>query len=123
MLRAVERTHAAVVLVPDAEILQFREHRFAGRKKLAHMTPVHADKRNRAIAGYFRGTAERLLQERREGRLRHFSDRHRELAMPGLAQPGDVAVDRYVERWIGKHQIRLFAIEQLGVILRITSIA
>ena len=60
VLGAVERAHAAVGLVPDAEVLELREHRLAGGKQLAHVAPVHADEGDGAVAHDRGGVAKRL---------------------------------------------------------------
>jgi hypothetical protein len=48
MLRAIERPHAAIGLVPNAQVLQFGENLFARTQELAHVTPVHEYKRDGA---------------------------------------------------------------------------
>ena len=49
VLRPIERSHAAVVLVPDAEVLQLRVTPLAAAEQFADMPPVHADEVNGAI--------------------------------------------------------------------------
>src|SRR5829696_2225453 len=64
VLGAIERAHAAVCLVPDAEVFQLREHRLTCTEKLAHVAPVHADEGDGAVAGDRRRMTQRLAQER-----------------------------------------------------------
>src|ERR1700730_3061435 len=45
VLAAVERAHPAIVLDPNAEVLQLVIGGSAGRQQLLDMTPVHADER------------------------------------------------------------------------------
>ena len=44
VLGALETPHSAVGLVPDAQVLKFREDHLPGLENLAHVTPVHAHK-------------------------------------------------------------------------------
>src|SRR6266550_784827 len=43
VLRAVQRPHAGVALVPDAEVFEFAVDLVAGRQHLALVAPIHAD--------------------------------------------------------------------------------
>ncbi len=63
MLAPVESSHAAVGLVPDAEVLELGKDRLACLEQLPHMAPVHAHERNGAVARDRCGMPERLLQE------------------------------------------------------------
>ena len=51
VLRAIEAAHAAIGLVPDAEVLQLGERGLAGIEQFAHVAPVHADEGDRAVLG------------------------------------------------------------------------
>jgi hypothetical protein len=63
VLAAIKRSHAAIGLVPDAEVLEFGEHRLTGRQEFADMAPIHAYESNCAITAP-RGTmAERFAQD------------------------------------------------------------
>jgi hypothetical protein len=73
VLAAVERAHAAVGLVPDAEVFDFREHGLPGGEQLTEVPPVHAHERNGAIPAAGGGMTEGQLQEAREGLPRHLS--------------------------------------------------
>ncbi len=50
MLRAIERSHASIGLVPDHHILVLGEYVSARDKQLAHMAPVHAGEGDGAVA-------------------------------------------------------------------------
>src|SRR5258707_8860600 len=54
--------HAAVGLVPDAEVLELGKDHVACVEQLPHMTPVHAHERNGAVARKRCGMPECLLQ-------------------------------------------------------------
>ena len=51
MLRAVERTHAAVRLRPDTQVLELAEGAVRGIQNFTHVAPVHADELDRTIDG------------------------------------------------------------------------
>ena len=51
MFRAIERAHAGVGLVPDAEVLELTVDLAAGGEHLPHVAPVHADLMDRAVNG------------------------------------------------------------------------
>ncbi len=63
---AVERAHAGVGLVPDAEVLELAEDSRARFLHFAHVPPVHAHIGDGAIPADPGGVAERLGQELRE---------------------------------------------------------
>ena len=67
--------------------------------------------------------AERGLQERRERLLAHLAGGHRELAVLGLAEPADVAIDRHVVGRIGEDRVDPGALEQGGVDAGVLGIA
>jgi len=48
MLRAVERAHAGVGLVPDTEVLELVDLA-AGGEHLPHVAPIHADLMDRPV--------------------------------------------------------------------------
>src|SRR5271166_986363 len=81
VLRPIERAHAAIVFVPDAERLQFGVCTAAGGEQLETMPPIHADEVNRSVGAVPDQAPENLFQERGELSLGHFARRHRELAM------------------------------------------
>lgn len=66
------------------------------------MTPVHADLMDRAVGRESGHVGEGGAQETGEARPVHLARRHRELAVPGLSEAGDVAPDRDVERRVGE---------------------
>src|SRR5258706_13387168 len=49
VLRAIERTHSGVVLVPDAYVLELRIVGITRCEHFSHMAPIHADLVDRAI--------------------------------------------------------------------------
>src|SRR6266516_3943613 len=51
MLRAIERAHASIDLVPDTEVLELAIDLAAGGEHLPHVAPIHADLMDRAING------------------------------------------------------------------------
>ena len=67
VLRAVERAHAGVRLVPDAEVQELAVDRAADRHDVLEVPPVHADEVHRAVARHPGAGAERLGR----GRLRN----------------------------------------------------
>src|SRR4029077_10721217 len=81
MPRAVERTHAAVALDPDAEVQKIEGHGAAGGEHLAHMPPVHAGIDDGAGVGVGAHEIERRAEEARELLLCHLAGGHREFAM------------------------------------------
>ena len=86
VLGAVERAHAAVGLVPDADVLQLGEDAFTSRYELTHVTPVHADEGNRAIPAGCSGMTEREREEGHEGLPAHLAGGEGELPVPGCAE-------------------------------------
>ena len=106
-LRAIERPHAAVGLVPDAQVLELGEDRLAGLEQLAHVTPVHADEGDRAVARERCGMPERLLQEAGERFDGHLARRPWRTRGGGFVpSPADMAVDRDVVGRVGEHEVR-----------------
>ena len=70
-----------LVLFQTHEVLQLGEHRLAGSEQLAHVAPVHADKRDGAVAHDAAHVAEGLGQECGECASAHLARGQRELAV------------------------------------------
>ena len=85
---------------------------FAGREKLAHVSPVHADEGDRAVPAGRSRMAERGREEGREGVPAHLAGREGELPVLGRAEAGDVAVDRHVVGRVGEDGVDRLAVEQ-----------
>ena len=105
MLRPVQGAHAAVVLGPDAEVLQVGIRGGAGGQHLLQMAPVHALKMNRAIDRIGREMAEYGLQESGEFGWRHFPGCHGEFAVLNRTEAADVPGDGHVVGGVGKHEL------------------
>jgi hypothetical protein len=118
VLRAVEGAHAAVGLVPDAEVLEFGEDLLAGGEQFAHVPPVHAHESDRSVPTAVRRGAQGLHQERGEGVPRHLAYPHRELAMAHPAEAADMAVNRHVVWWIGEDEVDLLGSKKRLIIGR-----
>jgi hypothetical protein len=112
VLAAIERSHTAVGLVPDAEVLELGEHRPAGSEQFAHVAPIHAHERNGAAARERCGMPECLLQEAGECFDRHFADAHGEFAVADATKPCHVSVDRDVVGRVGEQEVRTFVPHQ-----------
>ncbi len=110
--RTVERAHTAVGLAPNAQILELRIDRLAGREHLAEMTPVHAHIVDRAIAAMLGKVSKRFPQKIRIGPLGHLARGHDELSMARLASAADVAADRHVVGRVGENQPGLLPAQQ-----------
>src|SRR5260221_12296107 len=64
MLRAVERAHAGIGLVPDTEVLELAVDLAAGDEHLPHVPPAHADLMDRAVDGVLGETPKHRFQTR-----------------------------------------------------------
>src|SRR3977135_898675 len=104
--------HAAIALVPDAEILEFGKDGSACLEQFPHMAPIHAHERNGAVARKRGGMPKGLLQEAGECFARHFADPHGEFAVADATQPCHMTIDRYVVWGICEQEIRAFASHQ-----------
>ena len=94
MLRAIERAHAGIGLVPDAQVQKLAIDRVPDGTDLVHVAPVHADEVNRAVARDVGTGAEAIGEERAERFVGHFAGCHGELPVPA---PGiGVAIDAHV---------------------------
>ena len=107
MARAVERAHAAVVLVPDAEVLQFRVGLAAGGEQRVGMAPIHAHEMEGAVRAVPREVGESRSQELRELRLGHFSGGHDEVLVFDPARSANITVDLDVVRRVGENELSL----------------
>ena len=105
VLGAIEGPHAAIGLVPDAEVLHFRKDVFARVEEFPHVAPVHADEGDGAVFGCRCGLGEGLLEERRELAPRHLSGGEGELPVPDRAEPRNMAVDRHVVGRVGEDEV------------------
>src|SRR5215471_9165535 len=100
MLRAIERSHSRIGLVPDADIQKVAVDRLADRRDVIHMAPVHTDKVHCPVARDRRANPERLLQERSELRLVHFTGSHRKfpVAPHGIRMFGNPHIVRRIQK-------------------------
>src|SRR5271167_1840467 len=105
--RAIERAHAGVRLCPNAEVLKLKAIALAGFEELAHMAPIHAYEQDGAVMQRRDQRGDELGEEGREVVLGHLARRHRELAVPRIAEAGDESVDLHVVRWVGENDARL----------------
>ena len=85
VLGAVERTHAGVRLVPDAEVELVAVNQPTHGRDVVEVPPVDADEVHGAIARNCGAGAERIGEEATERRFVHLARGHRELAVPPLA--------------------------------------
>ena len=84
VLRAVERSHPGVRLVPDAEIEEIAIDRPADCGHALDVSPVDADKVHCAIAGNPGAGAEGIGEKAPERRRIHLARGHGELGVPTL---------------------------------------
>ncbi len=96
VLGGIERAHASIGFVPDAEVFQFIKDGMARSEQLAHMPPVHTDIGNTAFFELGCGGLKARRQKRRERVLIHFSGGQRKLAVLLAAKAGDMAVDLHI---------------------------
>ncbi len=123
MFGPVEGSHAAIGLVPDAEVLEFGKSGFARLAHFAEMTPVHTDEGDGAVATHAGGVGQGRCQKLRKLGAGHFARGHGEFAMADTAKPGDVAVDGDVVGRIGEDQIGALAAHQRFEILFLAGVA
>jgi hypothetical protein len=64
MLRAIERSHAAIVLGPDADIFEFAVGAPASLQDFFDVPPIHALEADPTIAGKFRKVRKNGCQDR-----------------------------------------------------------
>lgn len=108
----IEGPHPGIGLVPDAEVLEFREHVLPGCEQLGHMAPVHTHKGNRTILGHPRGRAEGLFQESDESFHAHLTRGAGEFPVPGLAQTAHMALNGHVIGRVGEDQVNSLSFRQ-----------
>src|SRR5690606_1959819 len=89
VLGPVEASHAAVGLVPHAEVLQLREHLLAAGQELAHVAQVHAHEGDRAVTTRLGRVAQRRGEKSGERPLAHLPGGERKLTMVDLAIAAD----------------------------------
>ena len=123
MTRAVERAHATIILGPDDQVLQRVVNGFACVQHFAHMTPVHADKMDRAIETVIGMVLQGPGQEGGELGSRHLARGHGEFAVPGLAGSADMTVDGDVIGRVGEHHPGQIALHQACHHIRIETVA
>ena len=107
VLGPIERAHAGIVLVPDAEVLELAIDGLAGLEHLGHVPPVHADLMDRAVDAVGHQRPEDRRQEGRKLHPAHLTAAHREAAVTDAAEAADVTVNGYVVGRIGKDQLGL----------------
>jgi hypothetical protein len=115
VLGAIECAHAAVGLVPDANVFQFRIHLISRPKHFLHVAPVHAGVVNRPVVAMGRKLLKSLRQKTGESWRGHFTATHRKGAVVNLTLAADITVDSHVVRWVGKNQTGFAAVEQIVV--------
>src|SRR4051794_35622362 len=102
MLGAIETAHTGVGLVPDAEVEEVAQRRFAGGDRFRNVAPVHADEGDRTE---FAGSGDLLHRRFKEaGELvpGHLPGSHRKLAVTRSSETGHMPADRHVVWKIGK---------------------
>ena len=82
------------------------------RQKLAEVTPIHADERDRAVAAGRGGVPKGQLQKCRELRSRHLAGAHGELTVPNAPQSAPMAIDGIVAGRISEDKIHPLTIEK-----------
>jgi hypothetical protein len=105
VLVSIERTHPAIGLVPNADILQFGEYGVSCLQQFAEVTPIHAHKGDGAVPADISGIPQGLFQVPGKDFTRHLADAHGEFPVPDAPQSADVTLDRNVIRRIGKDEI------------------
>src|SRR4051794_29507285 len=85
MLRSVEGAHAAIGLVPDAQVLEREVARSSGPQQFARVSPIDTDEQDGAIAAASSHGSQRVSEEANELGLRHFASGHCELTVPDAA--------------------------------------
>ncbi len=96
VLGGIERAHATIGFVPDAEVFQLIKDSMACGENFTHMPPVHSDIGNTAIFELGGGSLKARRQKRRERVLIHFSGGQRKLVMLLATKAGDMAVDLHI---------------------------
>src|SRR5271170_2192979 len=112
MLAAVERTHPAIVLDPNAEVLQLVIGGSAGRQQLLDMAPVDADEVQRAVDAECSEVAESLAKKAGEFGSIHLARGHREGSMVDRAETTGMTIDRHIVGRVGEHQRRALLAQQ-----------
>ena len=112
MLAAVERTHATVVLGPDAQLLWGPKDRLRGLKQFHLVPPVHEEEVNRAWNRERTQVLAPIAQERGERLRAHLARGHGELFVLDLAQAAGVAVDLHVVGRICDRHLNFLGAEQ-----------
>jgi hypothetical protein len=122
VLGAIERPHAAVVLVPDAQVLEFQARLPSGGQHLAHVPPVHEHEQHGAVPAVGRHGLGRLGQEAGELSLRHLAGGHHELRMLNGAEPADMTTHPDIVGRVGYNNGGPLGAEQGFVNRRIPSV-
>src|SRR5262249_12767533 len=104
VLRSIEASHAAIGLVPDADVFELGKHFFAGGEELGHVAPVHADERSRAVPAAGRCRRQTIDKESGEGPSVHFADTHGKVTVADAPGPAHMAIDRNIVRRVGEDQ-------------------
>src|SRR5438552_3080838 len=112
MLGTVERPHAGIGLVPDAQVLEFAVDLAACCEHFGHVPPIHADLVDRAIDTVGGQESEYRLKEGHELSFAHFSAPHGKVAMANAAESADVAVDRHIVWRVGEYEFCLPAFKE-----------
>src|SRR5260370_40685632 len=111
MLRAVQRSHPAVVLVPHAEVFELAVNAAACRDQLEGVSPIHANEVDRAVDAEGGQVPDRRFQKLHELEVRHFAGGHLKLSMLDCAQTADMTVDSDVLWRSGQPPLRFLRFE------------
>ena len=103
VLRTVERAHASVRLVPEAQIQEVAIDPLADGRDVVHVPPIHTDEVHGAIARDASASAKGFGKKSPESLVRHLTGSHRELAVAPFRVR--VAADPNVVRWIQEGRI------------------
>lgn len=104
VLTAIERSHAAVMFHPYADVDQIGISALARSGEFPDMTPVHADVVDRTSRRVIRQQSAGLPEKVGKLSFGHLSTRHRELTVRNSAFAGYMPLNRHVVRRIGKHE-------------------
>src|SRR4029077_9508267 len=105
MARPIKRSHPGIVFGPHAKVEKLVVNLLAGREKLPHVSPIHADEMNRASPAIPRHQPQSCREEVHELGLGHFSRAHGEFPMSDRAVSCGMAVDWHVIWGVAKHDI------------------
>src|SRR5262245_35812215 len=117
VLGTIERAHAGIRLVPDAQVLEFGVDLFAGGQHLSQVPPVHAHEMNGAVDRVARCMAEGRFKKRLVLRRGELARRHEKVGMFDGAQSRGMAIDDHVVGHVGEYHLRLLGSQHAGIAL------